>query len=306
MSKLLQGTDAWHEMRQSKIGSSDASAIMGLNPYGMTARRLWEQKKGLIPEQRMNSAMERGKRLEGPALEWFQNETNLIMFPTVVFHAEYPDLMASLDGATMELDQVVEIKTGGTKMREMAIKGQIPDHYKCQLQHQMLVTDLDYVWFCFYDEREEFNGLGMVTEKSGCYFKVERDQDFIDRLFLKELEFLQYLKGDIPPPAGEDDHIKVEADDEQIATITKWIEISAEKRKLDEYEKMYKEQITSFSDDGNTILCDHFGNALVKLTRVNREGAVDYDKLFSDLGISEDTVNKYRKPQIGYWSLKKA
>ena len=51
--------DEWLAIRQNSIGGSDASAIIGLNPY-MSAYTLWAMKRGKTPPPEENEAMRIG------------------------------------------------------------------------------------------------------------------------------------------------------------------------------------------------------------------------------------------------------
>jgi predicted phage-related endonuclease len=228
------------------------------------------------------------------------------MIPTIAFHKEHSDLMVSLDGATFDLTDAVEIKTGNAKNKEMASRQKVPDHHYAQLQHQMLVTGLQKMWYCFYDETIIWTGLGETKKVDAYYFTVGRDEDYIARLLTKELEFAEYLKGDLPPPLDESDHMVVVADSFLLPTIQKWIEVADEIKELKSYEKILKDAIVAQGDDSNLLFTDEIGTPLIKLSRAGRVGNIDYKRLLEDKGITEEELEQYRKPQIGWYTVERA
>ena len=104
-----QRSESWLKYRKNRIGGSDAPAIMGVSPY-CTRLKLWERKKGIAPEQPMNSRMQRGVDQESEALEWLTMTTGQTFKPAVFAYEENDRLMASLDGINDAADVIVEIK----------------------------------------------------------------------------------------------------------------------------------------------------------------------------------------------------
>jgi|SRR6185437_463481 len=177
--KIKQRTKSWLEFRRSHVCASDASIIIGSNPY-KTIEKLYDEKIKCY-EQPMTSYMQRGIDLEPIALREFEKETGLIMFPSVGVHDEFDWMAASFDGMTIEGDAIVEIKCPGKKDHAIAMQGEIPKHYFPQLQHQIHVSGLDFTYYYSFDGDK------------GIIIQVNRDQGFIDNLVAKEFEFWQSL-----------------------------------------------------------------------------------------------------------------
>ena len=136
--KLEQGSPEWLSWRKMVITATDASIIMGNNPWD-TPYSCWQRKLGLIEEKKSNEAMERGKRLEPEARDKFNALHGFNMEPAVVESTEHEFLGASLDGITLLGGMLLEIKCGGSKLHDMAVRGEIPAYYRDQMQHQLLV-----------------------------------------------------------------------------------------------------------------------------------------------------------------------
>lgn len=182
---VIQGTEAWLRFRRVHISASESGSIMGCNPY-KSIIDLYEEKIFQF-EQDDNPYMLRGRRLEPIALEEFEKETGLTMYPTVVKHDTINWMAASLDGMTINRDAIVEIKCNGKTNHDLAVKGKIPKYHLCQIQHQLACTGLDFAYLFSFDGTK------------GIILEVKRDQEFIEKMIEKELEFWNCLQTLTPP-----------------------------------------------------------------------------------------------------------
>lgn len=185
-NQLQQRSPEWEAWRRDKIGSSDAPTIMGINRY-QTPFELYLEKKGLAEPRAVSYPMLRGTELEPKARDWYIQYTGIQMFPSIEVHAEHPYLIASMDGVNFSGTKALEIKCPmGGKPAEIERTG-IPEEYICQVQHQMLVTGLTQVDLLVFDGVQ------------GIIYPIVRDQEYIERLLAKELEFYSWLENDTPP-----------------------------------------------------------------------------------------------------------
>ncbi len=178
---MKQGTPEWHEMRKNHIGASDAPVVMNMSPW-KKPKDLWREKVALALPQTTTGPMLYGKETESKALEKFNIEMGLdgefFQFePTMRFHPAIRFMMASLDGFCEQLNEAVEIKCPGKRDHFLASKGEIPKKYIPQLQHQIEVCELAYIWYFSYSSESQY----MIN--------VPRDQAFIDIMLEKEAEF---------------------------------------------------------------------------------------------------------------------
>jgi len=148
-----QGSDEWISWRKTITTATDASVIMGVNPY-CTLNELRSRKLGLIPETECNAAMQRGKDLEGEARFKFEQECGFPMIPKIVESSEFPFLGASLDGMCITGKHILEIKCPGKKGMIEAKKGIVKPLYIAQIQHQLLCTNADMCYYYCYDGAE--------------------------------------------------------------------------------------------------------------------------------------------------------
>jgi putative phage-type endonuclease len=138
--ELQQSSPDWLLWRNTGIGSSDAPGIAGRSPFAAPLD-VFRQKKGLTPAVEENHHMRRGKELEGPARERYQELTGVKAEPACGVHDDHDFIKASFDGWDPERKLILEIKAPARKDKhELALRGIVPDIYYCQVQHQFLVS----------------------------------------------------------------------------------------------------------------------------------------------------------------------
>lgn len=152
--KILGSRKEWIKERALRIGGSDASSVLGRNPY-RTNVELWQIKTGqLIPEDisdnpyvRFGSEAEWHIRelfkLEHPQYKVFYEENNLWL------NDKYPFGHYSADGWLIDEDGrlgVWECKTTNIlqSMQKEKWKDRLPDNYYIQLLHGMLIMEADF------------------------------------------------------------------------------------------------------------------------------------------------------------------
>lgn len=178
---ITQGSDEWLDWRRGVIGASDAPTIVGENPWKSPAH-LMNEKLGLVPEFKGNDKTREGQRLEGPARVELERRHSTKIRPVVVQDPELPFLAASLDGLCKSNSRVYEIKCGQKAYERTRRDQEPPDYYYGQLQHVLMVTGLDSLYFAAYRPNQPM----IVLE-------VDRDDYYIKRLRKAEEEFVSNL-----------------------------------------------------------------------------------------------------------------
>lgn len=136
-------TPEQRELRRKYIGSSDAPAILGLDPY-RSAADVWLDKTGKAADFAGNEATDRGNLLEPVLVKWAERAIGMDLIPNVFQrHADLP-LACNLDAASPALadpDFVVEAKTS-VNVDEWGEPGtdQVPERVIVQTHHAMFVT----------------------------------------------------------------------------------------------------------------------------------------------------------------------
>ena len=181
---LQQGTREWLEWRHNGIGASDAPTIMGQNRF-RSAAALLKEKRESVRDSFQNEAMALGKRLEPEARKRYIAKTRKDVRPVCLQSTRYHWLRASLDGLTANHDAVVEIKCGRSVYWNAVQSRSVPVYYYGQMQHIMAVTGLDSLDFwCYW------------PDNPGLLLPVERDDDYIELLLCKELQFWNDVQRD--------------------------------------------------------------------------------------------------------------
>ena len=271
MSALIQGTPEWLALRKTKITATDASVVLGMNPW-KTVEQLYRDKTEDVPSF-TNASMERGTRLETVAREYYSKKTKREMNPTVLIKDW---AMASLDGISSD-GRIVEIKCPGEKVHRMALEGTIPGYYYPQMQHQMYVADAGEVDYMSFDGVE------------GVIITVERNEAFIKEMVEKEKAFYDCLQAKTPPKSIE------ERTDE--AWITEATTYSLLTTKIKAMEKLVEE-----SKNKLIILCggSNAKGGGISMSWIERKGNVDYAKIPELKAVD---LEIYRKPATGYWKI---
>lgn len=176
---LKQGSREWLDWRHGGIGASDASVIMGENPW-KDAEELLSEKCGLADRLSATKAMIRGTKLEPIARNAYSKRTGRTVKAACLQSTRYPWMRASLDGLSACGRHAVEIKCGASAYSTTAATKTPPSYYYAQLQHTLAVTGLDGLDFCCY-----WPGLSEII------LRVERDNDYILRLLEAEAAFWQ-------------------------------------------------------------------------------------------------------------------
>ena len=150
--KILSNREEWLQHRMNYIGGSDASAIMGLNPY-MDNVRLWEIKTGQAVQEDIS---DKPYVQYGIAAEPLIRDIFKLNYPQYLVSYEennnftndrFPWAAASLDGwiwdAETERNGIWECKTSEivSSMHKEKWNNQIPMNYYVQLIHYLMVRD---------------------------------------------------------------------------------------------------------------------------------------------------------------------
>lgn len=191
--KVLANREEWLANR-GRIGGSDASSIVGMNPY-MSNVDLWEIKTGrkvqkdISDEPYVKYGTEAEKhlrelfKLDFPEYEMHYAENNMFL------NDKYPFAHASLDGWLTDQDGrtgIWECKTTNIlrPMQKEKWKGRIPDNYYIQLLHYFMVTEFDFA-ILKAQLKYEFDGEILLTTR---HYKIERSEVSDDIAILTSAE----------------------------------------------------------------------------------------------------------------------
>ncbi len=182
IDNLEQGSSEWHAWRKGVIGASDAPKIMGENPWG-SRRNLIDEKLGLIRQFEGNAKTREGNSLEGDARGNLAAKFKLNLKPIIVQDSKEPFLAANLDAICSKHKNIFEIKAGVKAYEYTKLNKSVPSYYFGQLQHVLMVTEMESLVYAVYRPNEPILTL-----------EIYRDDIYIKRLRKEEREFAQELE----------------------------------------------------------------------------------------------------------------
>lgn len=190
---VLKDREEWLKNR-TKIGGSDASCIVGMNPYKNNVD-LWLEKTGQATPEDISEVdyVKYGTNAEEHLRELFKLD-----FPqykvdyienNMFFNPDFPFAHASLDGwLTDEKGRlgILEIKTTEIlqSMQKEKWNNKIPDNYYIQILHYLMVTEFDFA-VLKAQLKTVFNGVPYLQTK---HYFIEREDVKEDIYYLSSAE----------------------------------------------------------------------------------------------------------------------
>ena len=257
--QLIQGNPEWLAYRLTMRNASETAAVLGASPW-TTPYQLWLLKTGRA-QTKVTAAMQHGTDVEPVARAAYEAQTGHVMQPLVVQDGPYS---ASLDGITLDERLILEIKcpVRGTRsdLWQDAAGGQLPEHYRLQVQHQLMVSGAitAHLWV--------FDG------SKGLLCPIDRDEQVISRIREGWDLFQGFLDRDRPPPLTEADTVL--RTDEGWASAAKAFAAAKKAAEL-------ADAALAEARDALVALAGHprEQGAGVAVTRFWRAGSVEYKKV---------------------------
>lgn len=194
--KLLtfNSREEWLKARAGRIGGSDASAVVGLNPYKDNVT-LWMEKTGQAAAEDVSEKpyVKYGTQAEDHLRELFKldfPEYQVLYEPDNMWlNDRFPWAHASLDGWLVDQDGrqgILEIKTTNIlqSMQKKKWNQRIPDNYYIQLLHYLMVTEFD---FAVLKAQLKFDYGGDIVLHTRHY-RIERSEVEADIEYLQSSE----------------------------------------------------------------------------------------------------------------------
>lgn len=198
---IFKNREEWLANRK-KIGGSDASSILGLNPYKSNVD-LFDIKTGRAEQEDIS---EKPYVKYGTEAEEHLRKLFSLDYPqykveyfedNMWINDNFPFCHASLDGELTDRNGrkgILEIKTTeimGAVQRNKWENG-IPDNYYCQILHYLLVTEFDFAVLKAQLKYRKENDVLLVTK----HYLIERSEVEEDIKYLaeKEKEFWGYVE----------------------------------------------------------------------------------------------------------------
>lgn len=185
--------DEWLQLRKTAIGSSDAPAVLGLNPW-KTALHVFLDKTTDI-QQPDNERMRWGRLLEDVVATRYAEETGAeVIAPEkmIEFHPKHRFLSASID-RYVRLDGKLKILECKTTRQIGDAWGpphtdQVPPYYLAQVMHQLLVTGMD-----------EADLAVLIGGQDFQIYTIQKNPEMIERMLAIYCDFWEKVDTKDPP-----------------------------------------------------------------------------------------------------------
>lgn len=182
---------AWLKARAEGVGASESGGLLGLSPY-TSAYSLFAEKRSNV-QREQNARMTWGILVEPAVAELARRELGVERLVDLGRHAllrsrQNPRMQATLDRLCPALPGyegwgVVELKHTSVK----ATAETPPEHYQCQVQHQLAVTGLKW-------------GVLAIVHEGVCFLHmIDRNEKFIQLLDRAIRDFWAHLETGFPP-----------------------------------------------------------------------------------------------------------
>ena len=214
----------WLKERGKGIGGSDASSVVGLNPYKSSVSVYLEKLNYIknninnTDDKTINSILnkntqhiedtiytnykiELGNKLKDFVAKEFALKTNKKVrnINGILKNDKYPFAIANIDRAIVGEKAFLECKVSGSYFKGEWKNG-VPINYKVQCYHYMAVTGATHCYVA-----------ALIGNEDLVIHKIDRDEEIIEDIMKLEKMFWEkcVLGDNIPIPDGSDDYSKV-------------------------------------------------------------------------------------------------
>lgn len=284
--------DEWLEVRKHGIGSSDAAAAVGLNPY-KSQLELWMEKTGRDtdlpkPDPTDTTApVYWGTLLEPIVAASYTQQTGrrVRKVNAVLQHPDRPWMLANIDREVISASdvQILECKTAG-EFGARHWRDGVPEYVQLQVQHQLAVTG-----------KQAADVAVLLCGQQLKVHRIERDDELIAKLMLLQERFWHYVTTDTPPstdgsdssatalqylyPRDSGERLDFSQDSQMAALFTDLQEARFQMEKYKQLEEQYKQKIQLAMGDASQAI---FETGLVSWKRSKDSTVLDTKRLLSD------------------------
>lgn len=284
--------DEWLDVRKHGIGSSDAAAAVGLNPY-KSQLELWMEKTGRDtdlpkPDPTDTTApVYWGTLLEPIVAASYTQQTGrkVRKVNAVLQHPDRPWMLANIDREVVGASdvQILECKTAG-EFGARHWRDGVPEYVQLQVQHQLAVTG-----------KQAADVAVLLCGQQLKVHRIERDDSLIAKLMLLQERFWHYVTTDTPPPTDGSDssatalqylyprdngkQLDFSQDSQMSALFTDLQDARSQVDKYKQLEEQYKQQIQQAMGDASKAA---FETGSVSWKRSKDSTVLDTKRLLSD------------------------
>ena len=298
--------DEWLDVRKQGIGSSDAAAAVGLNPY-KSQLELWMEKTGRdteLPKPDPDNTEEPvywGTLLEPIVATAYTKQTGrkVRRVNAVLQHPEKPWMLANIDREVIGASdvQILECKTAGEFGARLWKEG-VPEYIQLQVQHQLAVTG-----------KKAADVAVLICGQQLQVHRIHRDEELIAKLMELQERFWHYVTNDTPPPVdgsassatalrylyprdtGEQVDFQLDSNMSQLFESLQ--EARAQLETYKQQEELFKQQIQEAMGDATKAV---FSTGAVSWKRSRDSVSLDTKQLLAD---QPELLTQYGKTRSG-------
>lgn len=294
LEDMIQGSPEWMAVRAQRFTASEAAAVMGDHKY-MTRNELLKQKAtGIVPEvdAAKQALFNKGHQAEAAARQYAEEIIGEELYPCTC-EDDSQTYLASMDGLAMISNVGWEHKLLSTQLKSRVESGDLEEHYKWQMDHQMMVSGADSILFMTSDG----------TPENSASIWYERDEDRIKRLIAGWEQFAKDLASFEAPESAPAK--AVGAPIAELPSIRYELNGLALKSNIDEYRKAAEQLVEESKKPLETdqdfadaeIMIKAFKDAESKIAHVQDQvigEIVDIDLFRRDLGGIGELIRQAR------------
>lgn len=185
------GRAEWLAARQTGIGASEASALLGLSNYG-DQYTVWAEKTGRAKPFKGNDRTKWGAKLEPEVRREFIEASGYRVRASGLLRSREYDFMLYTPDGIVEDGGLLEIKTLSRNVADEWADDGVPLHAYSQVQQGLAVTGRSHAWIVGLN----LDTLEIMTRR------VERDEELIAVLVDVERNLWECVISDTEPPVG--------------------------------------------------------------------------------------------------------
>jgi putative phage-type endonuclease len=302
MQTEIQNQNDWLKWRQSGVGGSDAPILTGESDWSTPLELFKIKISEEVVESEGNYATDLGNEAEPKIRSLHEFIHNKEFKPCLVQSANFPFVIASLDGRTEDKKEASEYKLLNKKDWERAkkwfdeskdpkkAKDYVPAKYYTQMQHQMMADPgLERNWFVAYlFSAYKENRKKPLELKNIAIVEVLPDRDFQAKLLMLETEFWQqHVLVKKPPLPSAKDVKKLSAKKK----VDLFLEIKKKHDLLTAELKKAESELKKIAEEAGHPKVDIDG---VKFTKVAKAGSFNVKKVPAAAAIQEEADKKIK------------
>ena len=269
----------WLRLRQSGIGGSDISAIMGFNPY-KTAYDLYHDKINDVVADAQNDAAYWGTILEDVVAKEYalRNDCKVQKVNYMIRHPEFDFALANIDRAVINpaisgnvrlkdgkltTDKLLEVKTASEYMKNVwgdEASDQVPDNYNLQCQWYMGITGVDECDLALLLGGNKYRQYNIKFDAELFEIMIDEAQNFWVNHVLARVEPTPTTLANAKQKyatSTPDSVLNIAFDDDAvIAVVDRYIELKEQEKELKEKLEQAQTDVINLIEDNEALTID--------------------------------------------------